>query len=329
MSKRPFVYKRAEIPKAMPSISTPPVRSLTPTTPSSRGRYVKKELIPELNTGEGIFSNMAFALSFEEDLTRNKIRRLIRENGGTVLEQSFQELLTDDFEVKPQFQNTIFTALLADRHSRKPKYMEALALGLPCLSGKWLNASLKQSKPAMWQDYLLPAGESTELGGAVRSRIMPAIYNPSDKLAISISHRPQFFEDNLAIFVTGKGKAADRRESHFFFVRAMGAVDIEKVVDLNAAKVKLRSVEDDKRIWLFVDDKDWEQAAVISQELKTEMLNAAQGKKQKGRRGTAVNHVSATEGLECLVADSEFIVQSLIFGKLLSLDQCQAKSNSN
>ena len=94
---------------------------------------------------DGLFSSMVFALSFEDAKVRERISDLVRDNGGVILEQSFQDLVEENLVVKAAFREVVFTALLAVKHSRKEKYMQELALGLPCLSGKWVDASIKSN----------------------------------------------------------------------------------------------------------------------------------------------------------------------------------------
>lgn len=251
---------------------------------------------------------MVFALSIDSVEDRGRIADLVHDHGGVVLSLTFQDLVTEDLHLRSNFKNFTFAALLADRHSRKPKYMQALALGLPCLSGRWIEASTKRQKLVNWQDYLLPAGESAELDGAVRSRVLPPM-DASVRLSEMIDQRPRFFTGTNIIFVKGRGKAAEeKREPYLFFVRVMGAATVEQVTDLPAAKLCLEKMEKRGKTWVVVDDKDSKVAWSMVEALKHEKT----GKKKDG---------SDDDEWECRVADSRYIMQSLILGRLCEMEE--------
>ncbi|KAJ3999162.1 hypothetical protein F5050DRAFT_1798020 [Lentinula boryana] len=48
--------------------------------------------------------------------------------------------------------------VLADTVCQKPKYLIALALGVPCLSTNWMTDSLQEREAKDWNRYLLPKG---------------------------------------------------------------------------------------------------------------------------------------------------------------------------
>jgi len=300
--KRPFVYEAPEAINNTSGISTPLNRGSTPTTPSSRGRHAEKDLL-QPSHHDGMFANMVFALSFEDNNTKSQISEMVTQNGGLVLGSSFRELFDDDLNLKSRFKNIGFAALLADRHSRKEKYMQALAFRLPCLSGKWIEAAIKKSSLADWQDYLLPAGESAELDGAVRSRVLPHLEARTVKLGDMVRQRTQFFNRSAAIFVQGRGKA-EKRTPHLTLVQIMGAEGVDKVADLTAAKERLRQTEKTRLTWLFVADKDYAEACRLVKDVKKEFDDKSKKK--------------SPASWECEVADNEFVMQSLIMGRLYS-----------
>ena len=300
---RPFVYAAPEATNGTSGISTPLNRASTPTTPSSRGRHAEKDIVLPISHEDGMFANMVFALSFEDNNTKSQISEMVTQNGGLVLSSSFRELFDDDLKLKGRFNSIGFAALLADRHSRKEKYMQALAFQLPCLSGKWIEASIKKSSLANWQDYLLPAGESAELDGAVRSRVLPRLEVGSSKLRDMVSKRTQFFDESSAIFVQGRGKA-EKRTPHLILVQIMGAQGVDKVADLTAAKERLHQVDKVGVTWVFVADKDYAEACRMVKDVKKVFDGKSRNKN--------------TASWECEVADNEFVMQSLIMGRLCS-----------
>jgi hypothetical protein len=296
MKGREYEYTPHQNPSIM-GFATPPERPSTPATPSSRSRRnlaVNRATAPAEPVG--IFSGMAFAISYDE-ARKLSLTRLIRTNGGIVLLDGFHEMFaSEDMAHKPSFANIGFTALLADRHSRKEKYMQALALNLPCLSGKWIESCVAKQRVVDWQPYLLPAGESAVLDGAIRSRILPAMPEPSNaKMVDMIETRPSLLKNNAAIFVTGRGKAEEKRRPFVFLTQAIGAGRIEKVADLNGAKTLLddENGELEGYKWIFVDD---------SQVSAAENLLRSQQGNYSGR---------------VRVVGNEFICQSLILGSLV------------
>ena len=271
---------------------TPPDRPATPATPTSRSRrnLASSTSIAPIDP-VGILAGMAFAVSYD-DARKVSLTHLIRANGGVVLQDGFHELFTSDsISPRSNYANIGFTALLADRHSRKEKYMQALALNLPCLSGKWIESCIAKERIVDWQPYLLPAGESSLLDGATRSRILPALTDPSSvKMLDMIMTRTTLLNDSAVIFVTGRGKAEEKRKAFVFLTQAIGAGQIEKVADLRAAKALLDDNGNQGKgyQWVFVDDS------------QVDMAKAMLGHRQGFR-----------------VVGNEFICQSLILGGLV------------
>ena len=284
-----------------PGFSTPMDRPSTPSTPSSRSRRLAASTVlpatAAMGTGSGRFANMCFAISYDNPGRKNELTSLITSNGGFVLSSGFHELFQPDSMIlKPQYANLGFTALLADKHSRKEKYLQALALGLPCLSGKWLEACIASGSLVDWQSYLLPAGESDELEGAVRSRVLPTYDTANVRVAEVLDSRPDVLHADPVIFVLGRGKAEEKRRPYVFLTQALGAGHVEKVSDIRAAKVLLDEPDGKEYKWIFVDDRDVETASAL--------LYPKTGR--KAARAVGVN-----------VVGNEFVKQSLVFGRPL------------
>ena len=290
MKGREYEYTPEKTPSVL-GFATPPERPATPATPTSRSR---RNLALSLNTAPadpvGVLAGMAFAISYEE-ARKSSLTHLIRTNGGTVLQNGFHELFASDvIAPKSNYANLGFTALLADRHSRKEKYMQALALNLPCLSGKWIETCIAKERIIDWQPYLLPAGESAMLEGATRSRILPTKTDPSSaKMTDMIGTRAKLLDDSAVVFVTGRGKAEEKRKPFVFLTQAIGAGKVENVADLRAAKALLddEGNRTEGYRWVFVDDNQVEAAETLL-----------------GRQH------------EVRVVGNEFICQSLILGGL-------------
>ncbi|KIV92126.1 hypothetical protein PV10_06591 [Exophiala mesophila] len=302
MKDRPYEYKlEDDLSTGLPLLggtSTPAQRSSTPTTPTSRHR--RSTLLPTAgtvphppptlysttsttsttpHTSPGLFHNMAFAISHEEE-RKEQLELLIEQHGGKVLSTSFADLVdSTTMELQSQYANLEFAALLTDQHSRKVKYMQALALGLPCLSDKWIDACIEHiehgsdnvredddddddddgdsnttphpsSTIVDWHPYLLAAGKSDALDNAIKSRSLPF---GSATVEQMVATRPNLLGGANVVFITGNGgsgkitKAVETaQQHHLFFVRAMGAGVVHLHSDLKAAAVKAGLVGGDR-----------------------------------------------------------------------------------
>jgi DNA repair protein Crb2 Tudor domain/BRCT domain, a BRCA1 C-terminus domain len=299
MKDRSYEFEQPE--EASLSLSgyaTPAERPSTPSTPSSRSRRkLEVQVIVEGPTSTGFFASMTFAISYEDVNRKNAILDLIQDNGGRLLRENFMQLLEpDSIDLKPQYANGGFTVLIADKHSRKEKYMQALALGLPCLSGKWIEACVEAKALVDWQPYLLAAGESEELEGATKSRIIAHVDPAETGLADLLESRSSLLKGTKVIVVMGRGKSEAKRKPYLFLIQALGAERIEKVQDLKAAKEMVTGSEPFD--WVFVEDGNVDVA-------KAELMG------KSGRKKGA--------GGSCKVAGNELIVQSLIMGKLVDI----------
>jgi hypothetical protein len=249
-----------------------------------------------------------------------------------LLEEGFEELFdlpdvsgegdgvsSPALRLKDRYRHLRFAAVIADRHSRKAKYIQALALGLPTLSGRWIihsldegkNPSCRDTSPLAWEKYLLPAGESSYLGGAVRSRTGLFSCEVRDaKLEDMMKNRPKLFnEDGVLLVAPNKGTAGwERRQTFVFLTLALGAGRVRRVNDVMQAKEMIE--EDDSRVrwkWVYTDGDIVDARKILFEK-----------KKRKKDKDSAVSGDSlfATNGNTTLVTD-EFVIQSLILEALV------------
>lgn len=357
---------RAETPSTRsgtPQSETPSSRSRRAQMPTGKGRgragrtshlreasVASSEIVPTYAPA-AIFSGMAFAISYvSNESEKAEVSRLIERNGGTILQDGFEELFElpnvgeqvtstpkkrspkkqkdEDggehlagLQLKAEHETLGFVALIADRHSRRAKYMQALALGLPTLSGRWITDCLDASKnktlssgevtPLAWDRYLLPSGESSYLGGAIRSRTLAPYAAPNSRLPTTIASRTILLNgESVLIVAPKKGKTGwDKRKTYAFLTLALGAGEVKRVNDLQEAK---EIVQEDPAtsIWVYVD-------GAVAEAEKALFSKSAAGKKRK-RESDAVGKedggkMSAADGNVRIVND-EFVVQSLILG---------------
>jgi hypothetical protein len=336
---------------------------------------------PVQSGGTSVFSGMAFAISYiasDASTEKAEVIRLIESGGGKVLEDGFEELFLlpsdgmdmtkahqkrasisatnkheleasaadlqaeDGLCLRPEFQGLGFVALIADQHSRRAKYMQALALNLPTLAGRWildscnstLNTTLDSTTsspiPLPWSRYLLASGESNFLSGAVRSRTLTP-YLPSDipkaNLASAIARRNRLLKNEGLLMVAPKKGTAnwEKRKTFVFLTLALGAGRVKRVADVKEAKALLDEDDDDAEWkWVYVDSAMGEASRVLfGKDFAGAAGGAGQGKKRKraGNDGAAGvgkegNLMSCSDGRVKLVND-EFVVQSLILGDLV------------
>jgi len=151
----------------------------------------------------------------EDGKSRSDILRAVRDSGGVVVDDLFRYLKMDilfsthrwiierdsvQWIGEPKELQRLF--LIADNHNLKPKYLMALALGIPCLSTKWLYACLEavsvmvfimstsihaqyQSRELDWRPYLLPQGRPTILESVL----------PSQQVDLCWGERPEHLFD--------------------------------------------------------------------------------------------------------------------------------------
>ncbi|EPS34591.1 hypothetical protein PDE_09555 [Penicillium oxalicum 114-2] len=285
-----------------------------------------------------LFANMAFAISYKDDeVSKNRVTRLIREHGGLLLNEGFTELFDPTCPETPKrnsdqrgaskasglclTQDAVelgFTCLIADTHSRREKYMQALALNIPCLSGRWVEDCITKGRVLDWDTYLLPAGESQYLNGATRSRVMAPIPPLEARLSDTIASRPRLLEGKSVLVVMGRSTAEGRRKAYVFLTFALGASRVEQVSDLDTAKKMVEFKPDSTPAplsWDFVYVDDADQTTAKSMFSDTSSSSVSRGRKR--RRSTMLaGRPTLASLLGPKVVSSEFICQSLILGQI-------------
>ena len=323
-------------------VQTPSEFSSTPSTPGSctrrnRASHSSFDAPPSASKSAhfslGLFGNMVFSITnISDPKTRSSLVKAVSVNGGTVLESQygFRELFVADapstsgeFVLTPKAQGKGFTALLADRHCRNAKYIQALALGIPCLSPRWIQDCLAANELLAWEPYLLASGESSFLHGAIRSRLLPQYAPKTATLQSVISSRPQFLDNQTVLLLIGN--SAEIMKNYPLIARALGARKVDKAIAADEAREKLREESYD---WIYFHegesrDKDrkggaGEREKKTSVDKKTtveEIEEALFGKGKKRKRGSKGDEEVSREGTR--IATTEFVVQSLILGSLL------------
>jgi hypothetical protein len=271
---------------------------------------------------------MIFAISFQSGQKlqeRAKLESKVTQAGGLILQEGFHELFEpckilksssptyDDEELLKLTKagcNAGFTALIADSHSRKPKYMQALALGLPCLAQQWITTCLNKGTIVDWQPYLLCAGSSAVLGNAIRSRNMAAYSILDTSLTDMVKTRPRLLDgQRILLVMDSKKPRSEAKEPYIFLAQALGP-SMSRVFTVQQARDTL--IESEKAgkpfDWCYIDKGTGTAEAVLSA--------APEGGGRKRRRSAAQPLVRNLR-----VLNDELVIQSLILGRIVEEDE--------
>ena len=318
-------------PQTSIGLQTPSERSPTPSTPSSRTRRVKSSGLAQARatanySGDGIFQNMAFAITNIDRADGNeRIKNHITSNGGQVLSTGLDELFhvpmltrttsppdvnaDTSLHLTPAAKELGFTCLIADKHCRTAKFIQALSLGIPCLSTRWIINCVAKQKVLPWEPYLLASGESVFLGGAVRSRVLQPFNAETATLHSIVENRPKMLDGASVLIIMEKGQEKSMQQ-HPLITHALGARNISRAIsDASAAK----AVADAQALgepwdWVFSYDKERE---------VEERLFGGNGTSKKRKRGRESDYGPPSTKGKTRVVGNEFVIQSLILGMLI------------
>lgn len=305
---------------------------------------------------------MAFAVSYVEKLTDKEIvLDLIDGEDGQIIEQGFDELFTVDTlpvtpssrraslsapkdsckvleTIKPNEngQQITFACVIADQPSRRAKFMEGLALDLPCLHGEWILQCVSKQRIIDWTPYLLSSGPCRLLQGSHHSRSLS--YYPAESANFSkhfeSEERMRLFRGKKVMVVVGTTKSmVDKKKAYVFIAHALGAEKVGTVPNIEAAR-RIFDTEAGRQKWdwVYVDrDEKLGQAALVEAPRRGSGAKGKKATKTKGRsaapkkatkNGNGVDgggeddpHTSDDENMPQVIGD-EFVVESLILGRL-------------
>ncbi|RSL64125.1 hypothetical protein CEP53_004214 [Fusarium sp. AF-6] len=300
-------------------------RSLIHTKSS---RSFRQSLAPVHRTCK-LFEGMVFAISFQNQVKqqeRTKLETKITQAGGTILAEGFQDMFEhssimnttslvideeDALKLTRAGCESGFTALIADSHSRKAKYMQALALGLPCLAHQWITACLNKGAIVDWEPYILCAGASAVLGNAIRSRTLAPSSAVDAKLAEVIDQRPRLLDgQRVLVVVDSKKSRNDAKEPYIFLATVLGP-SISRVFSTQQARDVLQEHEKagNPFDWLYIDKGTGTVEAVLG---PTEVA----GNKRRRKSSQVPLRVGNMR-----VLDDELVIQSLILGRIVEVDE--------
>ncbi|KAF2730242.1 hypothetical protein EJ04DRAFT_580008 [Polyplosphaeria fusca] len=333
-----FSLNPSAVPSGTPSrVATP---GMGPNAPSLREAGVRASSVAPSVLSGSVFNNMAFAVTFTLHTSdKDHIIHLITANGGQFVEEGFHELFhrfddskqddstPDELALRLEFTNLGFAGLITDAHSRRTKYIQALALNIPCIHHRWVTDSIAQSTPLSIEPYLLPAGLSTYLDpeGVLRSRVMKT-YEPQSSRGVLqqiVAERKSLLENHSVLLVMGKSKRELRRQKPYLFLtHALGPEKVGQCADLKEAK---QMAADGAFDWIYVDGGvagvvEAAQALFGDVGLTKTGKTGAKNRKRKRDESPEVEcllRVGKVGEKEVRVACDEFVVQSLILGALI------------
>ncbi|KAF5709717.1 DNA damage checkpoint protein [Fusarium mundagurra] len=276
-----------------------------------------------------LFEGMVFAISFSDQFKaqeRKKLATKITQSGGIILAEGFQDMFEhssimnatdpvmdeqDSLQLTKPISESGFTALIADKHSRKVKYMQALALGLPCLAPQWITTCFNKGVIVDWEPYVLCAGASTVLGNAIRSRILAPYSATEAKLAEVIQQRPRLLDGQRVLVVIDSKKSRNEAKEPYIFLATVLGPSISRVFSTQQARELLleRQKAGTPFDWLYLDKGTGTVDAVLA---PTETTG-----NKKRRRSTAAQ--PRIENIRVL--SDELVIQSLILGRMVEEDE--------
>lgn len=317
---------------------------------STRDLQSARELSTSVQRPGKLFEGMAFAVSFqakkpgenpEQQAERMEFAKALEariiQAGGKLLSGGFDELFEaspvksagtspvsssssqaeEEVKLTSSARNIGFTALIADGHSRKVKYMQALALGLPCLAPRWITTCLDREEIVDWAPYLLCAGQSAFLGGAYRSRNLAPYDATTARLSEIVQSRAQLLKDDRILLVMKKSEHI-RKGPYVFLARILGA-SLCRVHSIEEARGKMKQMEALRQPfdWVYVDDK------VDKGELfEADGYVGPNSKKRKSRGGnnqtTGGSEGASKPPKKIRTLSDELVIQSLILGRLIA-----------
>ena len=323
-------------PLTLTGLQTPSERPSTPSTPSSRTRRAKpsgltqsRSISASTRSNDGIFNNMAFAVTNvgrSED--NERIKTEISSNGGIILDNGFDELFRipplarttgpqdlhadASFKLTPAAKDLGFTCLIADKYCRRAKFIQALALGIPCLATRWITDCVIKQCVLPWAPYLLPSGESAFLGGAARSRILQPFTAEVSTLSEIIENRPKMLDNASVLLIMEKGQEEIMKQ-HPLITHALGASKIARAINEDAAVKAVSDAQALGQPWDFVFSYNKEKAV----EDRLFGTNQTGRKRKRGRESEVHAGQGRDKRSKIRVVGNEFVIQSLILGMLV------------
>ncbi|ODV92532.1 hypothetical protein CANCADRAFT_1123 [Tortispora caseinolytica NRRL Y-17796] len=213
-----------------------------------------------------LLEGILFSVSGTEQ--NSKYEKMIRSFGGTILADGFANVISEDacFRKDSTINKTVFGCVISTSHSRRWKYLEALALGFPCLSVRFIEDAILNNTLPPWERYLLAAGSSLKCEGAIVS-IHSGQFSLGMKLGwnmrLQYLNRKRLMESKRVLIVfKGEKSNVDGIDLGYLLGHIWDATSIEEIIDtsthgwgvslLNGSKPKAMKLDAAKYDFVYI-----------------------------------------------------------------------------
>ena len=291
---------------------------------------------------------MVFVLTHIGQDLRSRAVAAIVEHGGKILKEGFEELFEKSnltgsapsstskrsvsrpsavqanaasadivaqqpLHLRTSVADDVMAVLVTDHHCRVSKYFEALALGVPCISTHWIHHCVDAGALLPWRHFLLAAGESSFLGGAIISRSLRMPHDTNNwPLKDMLAQRPLWLDRRRVLLV---GIDHKNRDVHMFLARTLGAAEVATANSIREARKAMRKRRDagaeEAVDFVIVNDGE-----VLDLKPQASVKQARSTAARRRDRDEATPAALAAEFEAVRVVSTEFVMQSLILGKI-------------
>ncbi|ABN66816.2 predicted protein [Scheffersomyces stipitis CBS 6054] len=279
-----------------------------------------------------IFSGMLFCITSIEGASNTNITKLIEDNGGTLIQKGFKDMLeyqvdVEGLSLKPKsksLEKLIFAAVISNNHCRSAKYLEALALGWPILSDAFiLDCVEDESRLSKWPSYLLPAGHSIQMNSVKSIDVFEFRYNYEMKKSLKeqIHIHSELLRDFNIVVHNYKINPTTLRTCQFIFY-AFGAHKLEYCTREPEVMKTLKKMAGDTNEVMIYDDGPSTKTKLQSLEKKrAEPVEPTRSTRTRSSRiksqslkATKAGSQSKTVHVKVSVINWEWVVQCVISG---------------
>ncbi|KAH3682320.1 hypothetical protein WICPIJ_006692 [Wickerhamomyces pijperi] len=310
-----------------------------------------------------LFKDCLFFVTGSESLKRS-VKTEIITHGGTLLDSNLTEVFlnyimvssnsTSRLKAEPvetiseipfflldflsQFKHT---ALLTEKHSRTPKYIEFLSLGWPVLSTRFIADCIHSRKFLSWQmsKYLLPSGSSQLFGDVLKSQDCFQYFKNcqdgflldqqlSNNTIISNSNENENDIETYIIIVASHGDKNIKISKFIWWTITSKKANIRIVSNKNQLIPCLESLSEQSKkhraVNLYVYSEKEDTVKGLHRELssykQTGNTTVKGRKKQTRKTPKAVDNRSKIGNLNLKFIDWEWLLQCVITGLVIPVD---------
>lgn len=188
-----------------------------------------------------LFEGMFFFVTSIEGERKDELQELIISNGGALIDDEIKQRVVRGAGPEglclslEELHKYRFGALLADGHSRSAKYLQALALGWPILSDRFVDSVI--ADPSMlvnWSVFLLPSGLSLYTGlKSMDMYMFKSNVEKGVKMDVQLANNTHLLA-GYSILVLNRNQDAKTLDMCGFIFHAFGALSVTLLNTVNA-----------------------------------------------------------------------------------------------